>query len=163
MGPRLKDVEDPDQRSRRRGRSAGFNGATSQGRGRRIAGGHLRKAHPGFNGATSQGRGRHREHQHGRTGPGASMGPRLKDVEDVACRKGRQNTSCGFNGATSQGRGRQERKPRSQQGHQMLQWGHVSRTWKTRRWEASPTPWPAGFNGATSQGRGRLVALVTPS
>ena len=59
MGPRLKDVED--------GRVPFFNSVTF----------------PGFNGATSQGRGRLGvSRDSGEQDGDASMGPRLKDVED---------------------------------------------------------------------------------
>ena len=61
----------------------------------------------------------------------ASMGPRLKDVED-------DQTAVGYvvEAAT-------------------LQWGHVSRTWKTPRLPPGSTQLLQRFNGATSQGRGR--------
>ena len=109
MGPRLKDVEDAGDgcagRLRQRPR---FNGATSQGRGRPAP------AAPLAAWLTSASMGpRLKDVEDG--GPrgkphgdrSASMGPRLKDVEDVVDRDG------------------------SIRGTAMLQWGHVSRTWKT--------------------------------
>ena len=111
---------------------------------------------------------------------GASMGPRLKDVEDIPATTVVEPSPRSFNGATSQGRGRlgSDERPRSnkwqlQWGHvsrtwktrppittrtkrRRLQWGHVSRTWKTRH-DLSPRGRDVGFNGATSQGRGRLL------
>ena len=82
MGPRLKDVEDLMMSSRFHSRESSFNGATSQGRGRR--------------------------HNFGPIGGCdlASMGPRLKDVEDVLLVSQEIAQMTGFNGATSQGRGR---------------------------------------------------------
>ena len=60
MGPRLKDVEDRERQDEHH------------------------SASPGFNGATSQGRGRHATDDRRVRLPGqASMGPRLKDVEDT--------------------------------------------------------------------------------
>ena len=59
MGPRLKDVEDKSGSHEANRATRCFNGATSQGRGRRDDGRHRR-----------------------RPGRRASMGPRLKDVED---------------------------------------------------------------------------------
>ena len=131
MGPRLKDVED--------GRDCGqcwnwrnsFNGATSQGRGRQV---DIRFA---------------TTHQIASMGPRlkdvedmlndflyyfrhvASMGPRLKDVEDtVYSLQLRYELTTRFNGATSQGRGRLADS-------------------------LSCFPGETCFNGATSQGRGR--------
>ena len=109
----------------------------------------------------------------------ASMGPRLKDVEDPIRRSRRWTNRISFNGATSQGRGRRRHNESIARSKHQLQWGHVSRTWKTEfpftiRPPLSPLQWghvsrtwktPSGpglvdtsngFNGATSQGRGRL-------
>ena len=83
MGPRLKDVEDRGNPTRKTDRAPRFNGATSQGRGRR---------------GRVCGR---------RTSGHASMGPRLKDVEDDSTSSGKVFRPY------------------------WLQWGHVSRTWKT--------------------------------
>ena len=157
MGPRLKDVEDYSVPRPSTEHSKRFNGATSQGRGRHGRGlppgpfGERR-----FNGATSQGRGRpacqprmspawsrlqwgHVSRTWKTTGCparpaarlGASMGPRLKDVEDSLVLSRRVPRNRCFNGATSQGRGRLSTR---------------RLTCATRRC----------FNGATSQGRGRL-------
>ena len=84
MGPRLKDVEDAAGAGSDRLAAAGFNGATSQGRGR---------LDPLLQGVAMM--------------AGASMGPRLKDVEDEAIRVDSATLPIRFNGATSQGRGRQ--------------------------------------------------------
>ena len=139
MGPRLKDVEDGGSIKRTINRDRCFNGATSQGRGRprppasmrqsicRFNGatsqGRGRRARTPsggsngycFNGATSQGRGRHLTLAQSRRPPRASMGPRLKDVEDL---KAGANASDDF---------------------YKLQWGHVSRTWKTTPALGTPT------------------------
>ena len=131
MGPRLKDVEDSVlaaasgdsfvlqwghvSRTWKTTRAtspatahiARFNGATSQGRGRHPPRSRWRLGLMCFNGATSQGRGRHHRRQPlSRHEHVASMGPRLKDVED------------GGSWTDSLSR-------------VWLQWGHVSRTWKT--------------------------------
>ena len=58
MGPRLKDVEDDAMNKSMRTGYDGFNGATSQGRGRPRQNQLIVDAAQGFNGATSQGRGR---------------------------------------------------------------------------------------------------------
>ena len=86
-----------------------FNGATSQGRGRLCQAGCLGLAGPGFNGATSQGRGRLARFA-------------LAGIQVF-----------GFNGATSQGRGRPDATDNQTTNGETLQWGHVSRTWKTHR------------------------------
>ena len=107
MGPRLKDVEDGRTCTLELTDKAGLQwGHVSRTwKTRPLAG--FDRQRPCFNGATSQGRGRH-------DGPipdvtrqvRASMGPRLKDVEDHT---GQWHLS----------------------GPLKLQWGHVSRTWKT--------------------------------
>ena len=58
MGPRLKDVEDVFIPSAIAAEWFSFNGATSQGRGRRLVVGRRDEDVVCFNGATSQGRGR---------------------------------------------------------------------------------------------------------
>ena len=179
MGPRLKDVEDdwwPSPFAAARSRFNGatsqgrgrlsevlrhardktrFNGATSQGRGRQQHGCDGNIPPKSFNGATSQGRGRLgpftlgtlavnasmgprlKDVEDGRVvdtdgrGDVASMGPRLKDVEDASAHhRSKMYRSC-FNGATSQGRGRPVHHSRGSSPPSQLQWGHVSRTWKT--------------------------------
>ena len=59
------------------------------------------------------------------------MGPRLKDVEDRESGSGAGSRRSGFNGATSQGRGRPLNLLTAAFPPTKLQWGHVSRTWKT--------------------------------
>ena len=181
MGPRLKDVEDDvnkwklesnlklqwghvSRTWKTRGVElfgpalSGFNGATSQGRGRRVSPFERPLGHQCFNGATSQGRGR------------------LADQHPA------HHCLQSFNGATSQGRGRLAAHSWTSATTNPLQWGHVSRTWKTavselefrpqdglqwghvsRTWKTSITHnqrfSPRCFNGATSQGRGRLGTL----
>ena len=68
-----------------------------------------------------------------RVGVGASMGPRLKDVEDKPTFNDNAHKAGCFNGATSQGRGRQVPQKPVETIVAELQWGHVSRTWKTLR------------------------------
>ena len=132
MGPRLKDVEDRVKEVRCEGLPTGFNGATSQGRGRllrteaidrtfkALQWGHVSrtwKTRPGT--ATRPLRRTTLQWGHvSRTWKTcvsttdvtsmvpASMGPRLKDVEDHRLPRTPRRSSRRFNGATSQGRGR---------------------------------------------------------
>ena len=135
MGPRLKDVEDPPVAWSVRKSCMCFNGATSQGRGRRFRGSAIGGREPSFNGATSQGRGRH-------------VGKQKKTVAGAALQWGHVSRTWKtwlllFGGI----------------GYAVLQWGHVSRTWKTTM-TGCGTCRRAGFNGATSQGRGRPVRVL---
>ena len=180
MGPRLKDVEDLHSSERPIDGNRCFNGATSQGRGRPGRPATDRSRRTRFNGATSQGRGRRCDRFpmptcctcfNGATSQGRGRRARFSIG---SCPPSR------FNGATSQGRGRRGWTLSNATHIRRLQWGHVSRTWKTRvgiavtpntqkasmgprlkdvedAQSASGIP-PCGlcFNGATSQGRGRL-------
>ena len=64
----------------------------------------------GFNGATPQGRGRHTPNRESLRATLASMGPRLKGVEDWSGQWLSRPTRSRFNGATPQGRGRRRKQ-----------------------------------------------------
>ena len=130
MGPRLKDVEDADHAVDVSSRQMASMGPRLKDVEDSIVVFGVQPPAVGFNGATSQGRGRHESMVADMNAGQASMGPRLKDVEDA------QEVLYSLGGVV------------------WLQWGHVSRTWKTCT-EVPLTVQIGCFNGATSQGRGR--------
>ena len=179
MGPRLKDVEDQLRAYDSTLRERLQWGHVSRTWKTAVAVADHLRADSCFNGATSQGRGRQLASVRSKAAPVASMGPRLKDVEDCGAKlwrcirigllqwghvsrtwktRRRRSTVCRprgcFNGATSQGRGRRGDMAKRKTTAITLQWGHVSRTWKTIVQHSTISRW-LSFNGATSQGRGR--------
>ena len=154
MGPRLKDVEDPiwDWNADRLYTLQWGHVSRTWKTGRIEPRAWLRAR---FNGATSQGRGRRFCSRRGDLADRrASMGPRLKDVEDSPTSISAATKRPRFNGATSQGRGRLDsltfrtrHRPR---------FNGATSQGRGRRWgQRQPEEQRQSFNGATSQGRGR--------